>query len=295
MWIAVFGGIAGMFALVGGDANELHQLLFVCGGGFAVWKTLALTMEAFAEERRNRTLELLFLAGLSAGEVFLMKLAGGMAVVATHLVGILPFQAFPFLAGGLSEALFVSTIAALVLLTFFFFSVGALGSALCREESSALFVALLFVFGIGVFPLLLAYGGAFFSAPLAFSVAAVSADWLRFCPGYLVILVLDQLQNFPVSEVRYVCGATLGWGIVLSWAAFLAVGASAVEAPSLTIMERLRARLDARRRLRAQWLERDPSAWLVLRDGGVVWLMRGGLAVCVLLMIFFIGYGERFG
>lgn len=31
-----------------------------------------------------------------------MELIGGMARVAMHLIGILPFQAFPFLAGGLS-------------------------------------------------------------------------------------------------------------------------------------------------------------------------------------------------
>ena len=199
-FVAVVGGALGVFSVITGDP-EFHQIWFASAGAFAAWKTLSLAMVSFAEERRNGTLGLLFLAGLSAWEVFLMKLIGRMERVAMHLIGILPFQAFPFLAGGLSAELFVSTIAALALGVFFVFAASALGSALCREDEHALAVALLLVGGIGAFPLVAAYGGAFFSAPSAFSVASVSADWLWVCPGYLVVLVLDQLRSFSVAEV----------------------------------------------------------------------------------------------
>ena len=61
-----------MFSVITGDL-EFHQILFVSASGFAAWKTLSLTMIVFAEERRNGTLGLLFLAGLSAWEVFQAK------------------------------------------------------------------------------------------------------------------------------------------------------------------------------------------------------------------------------
>lgn len=284
-FVAVVGSALGMFSVITGDP-EFHQILFVSAGAFASWKTLSLTMSVFAEERRNGTLELLFLAGLSAWEVFLMKLIGGMARVATHLIGILPFQAFPFLAGGLSAELFFSTIAALVLGVFFVFAVGALGSALCREDEHALAVALLLIVGIGALPLVMAYGGAFFSAPSAFSLASVSADWLWVCPGYLVVLVLDQLRSFSAADVWNAGLATLGWGASLLLVAFRMVWVSGQD--DRTVVERFRSRLAARRlgsssfvrRLRLQWLDWDPSAWLVLRDRGtarLMWMFLGSL------------------
>ena len=284
-FVAVAGSALGMFSVITGDP-EFHQILFLSAGAFASWKTLSLTMSAFAEERRNGTLGLLFLAGLSAWEVFLMKLIGGMARVATHLIGILPFQAFPFLAGGLSAELFFSTIAALVLWVFFVFAAGALGSALCREDEHALAIALLLLGGIGASPLVMAYGGAFFSAPSAFSAAAVSVDWLWICPGYLAVLVLDQLQSFPAAEVWDAGLATLGWGLALLLVAFRMVRVSGQE--DRTVVERFCSRLAARRlgsssvggrRLRSQWLDCDPSAWLVLRDRGAVRLMGMFLGV----------------
>ncbi len=288
-FVAAVGSALGMFSVITGDP-EFHQILFVSAGGFAAWKTLSLTMSVFAEERRNGTLGLLFLAGLSAWEVFLMKLIGGMARVVMHLIGILPFQAFPFLAGGLSAELFVSTIAVLALWVFFVFAAGALGSALCREDEHALAVALLLIVGIGAFPLVAAYGGAFFSAPSAFSLAAVSADWLWICPGYLAVLVLDQLRSFSAAAVWDAGLATLGWGSALLLVAFRMVGVGGQD--DRTVVERFRSRLAARRlgsssvgrRLRLQWLDKDPSAWLVLRDRGTARLMWSFLGVLGFLL-----------
>lgn len=67
--VAGAGNPLGMASAIIGDPH-FHQIPFVDGIAFAAWKTLSLTMSAFAEERRNGTLGLLFLAGLSNWEVF---------------------------------------------------------------------------------------------------------------------------------------------------------------------------------------------------------------------------------
>ena len=71
-FVAVAGSALGMFSVITGDP-EFHQILFLFAGAFAFWKTLSLTMSAFAEERRNGTLGLLFLTGLSALGKFFFK------------------------------------------------------------------------------------------------------------------------------------------------------------------------------------------------------------------------------
>ena len=231
--VAGAGNALGMASAITGDPH-FHQIPFVAGIAFAAWKTLSLTMSAFAEERRNRTQEILFSCGFVELGSFLMKLIGGMARAATHLIGILPFPAFPFLAGELVAELFFSTIAALVLCVFFVFAAGAFSSTICREDEHALAVALLL---IGTFPLVTACVRAFFSASSAFSA---SADWLWICPGYLVVLILGyQLQSFSAADVWDAGMATLGWEAALLLVAFRMIGGSGQD--DQTVVERFRA------------------------------------------------------
>ncbi len=142
-------------------------------------------------------------------------------------------------------------------------------------------VALLLLGVIGGFSLVTAYGGAFFSAPAAFGAAAVSVDWLWICPGYLVVLVLDQLQSFSMADVLDAGAATLGWGAALLLVAFQMVGVSGQD--DRTVVERFRLRWNARRwrsssvgrRLRSQWLDKNPSARLIWSFLGVLGCLSG--------------------
>ena len=78
-FVAVVGGALGMFSVITGDP-EFHQILFASAGAFAAWKTPFLAMVSFAEDRRNGTLGLLVLAGLSAWEVFFSSQSGFKAL-----------------------------------------------------------------------------------------------------------------------------------------------------------------------------------------------------------------------
>ena len=100
-----------MFLIVGAltgsrtVGRELHQLLCL-GGLYVVVRAPLLTAGVLAEERRNQTLGLLFLSGLSGGEVFMSKFLSAVLVAFTDLLAIFPMFALPFLIGGVSFDLF---------------------------------------------------------------------------------------------------------------------------------------------------------------------------------------------
>ena len=81
---------------IGKVGSELHGLLFLLGL-FVVVRTPLLTAGMFAEERRSQTMGLLFLSGLSIGEVFLSKLLSAALIAFTDLLAIAPVLALPFL------------------------------------------------------------------------------------------------------------------------------------------------------------------------------------------------------
>src|SRR5688500_7115570 len=68
--------VAGFFLLIGGltgskDVLKLFQWALVMAGlYFAIVSPFQTCSALFSEERRNDTLELLFLTGLSAGDIF---------------------------------------------------------------------------------------------------------------------------------------------------------------------------------------------------------------------------------
>src|SRR5258706_6222509 len=79
--------------------RDLEQVLCLFGLVFVV-RAPRLVAGVLAEERRNETLGLLFLSGLSAGEVFAGKFLSSALVAFTNLLAIFPMLALPFLIGG---------------------------------------------------------------------------------------------------------------------------------------------------------------------------------------------------
>jgi ABC-type transport system involved in multi-copper enzyme maturation permease subunit len=142
-WAAVAAGVFILLSFVKGSSigPTFHRVLFVWALFLAVVRPLQFTAGLFAEERRNQTLELLFLAGMSSGELFLTKLLSGMIVASSELLALVPFLTLPFLVGGVSLELFVATLVCLPTLLIFTLSVSIFASVLCKDDSQALLCA----------------------------------------------------------------------------------------------------------------------------------------------------------
>src|SRR5580700_1537009 len=80
--------------------ESLHFWLFFGGLALAVAPAIRISAGLFAEERRQQTLELRYLAGMGSAELFIGKLLGGALVASCDLLAIAPLIAVPFLSGG---------------------------------------------------------------------------------------------------------------------------------------------------------------------------------------------------
>src|SRR5688572_3378478 len=110
-------GVSIFFILIGATKTP-HLLLFLYGL-VVVLRALPVSASLFSEERRNQTLELLFLTGMTSPQLFITKLIGGLVIASSDLIAIMPFLSIPFLAGGLSLESFLATLVTLPLLLVF--------------------------------------------------------------------------------------------------------------------------------------------------------------------------------
>ena len=140
-WVA--GGITSFFMIILGAAarrstgRDLFHFLFGLGCIGILARGLAVTADLFSEERRNGTLGLLVLTGLTPLEIFAHKLTGAVMRVAYGLLGGLPFFAIPFLAGGVSGMQFVCGLVFLANALLFCVAIGLLASVIHREGGQA--------------------------------------------------------------------------------------------------------------------------------------------------------------
>src|SRR5512133_2428272 len=142
------GGTSGLFMFLGlvGQRDwgqSLHFWLSFQAVIFGVLRPVQACLGLFSDERRGRTLDLLYLSGITPLQLFFGKLIGGLVVASAGLLAIVPFLALPFLSGGVSLSLFLSTIGFLPVMLLFGVSVAVLASVLCTDESTAGVVALL--------------------------------------------------------------------------------------------------------------------------------------------------------
>ncbi|MGA3182301.1 MAG: ABC transporter permease [Verrucomicrobiota bacterium] len=159
--------------------NALFQALFYGGLYLAVIPPARISVGLFCEERRNQTLELLYLTGMGPGELFAGKLVGGVLIASGDLLALIPFMAVPFLSGGLSLDLFWASIACFPVLLLFTVAVGVLASVLSRDDGVALAVAVLLAGAVCLaLPLPYNLGREVAGAP------PFSSDWLCLSPAY---------------------------------------------------------------------------------------------------------------
>lgn len=264
------------------EARLFHQVLFF----FAIYfvaRTPRLTAGTLADERRNETLGLLFLSGLSSGEVFVSKTLSAAAVAFTDMLAIVPMLALPFFMGGVSFELFLATVCCLPNLLFFALSVSLLASALTKDDGAAHTLAWAVLALLCVLPPTLGWAHQYFSG------AVTMPEWLLLSsPGYGPYLVFKGTASAWRPNFWMNFFATLLWS-----ASSLAVGAFALkrlwrdrdepqfEKGWLKPWQKLfRGDAARRRRLAATWLDVNPFVWLSARASQplvLAWLLIAGV------------------
>ena len=293
-WMA--GGITFFFLLLLGiTANPSKgRTLFFCLYALAclgvVTRGFGLTADLFSEERRNGTLGLLVLTGLTPLEIFAYKLSGALLLTSYGLLGALPFFAIPFLAGGVSGIQFMCALVFLSNALLFCVAIGLLGSVLHREGGQAQMTALALA---GVLNLV---------APLVHwlnpsVVGIVRPDWLATSPAYAGYLVFTNLAGGSLQQFWTCSGITLGYSILALSAAAMILHRTWRESAELVQPAGNRwqfwtwIHFDQTRlwRLRRRLLEQNPFSWLATRSRGPVvaayaWVGLGAL-ICFVLWV----------
>ena len=262
--------------------------LFALACAGVVSRGFGLTADLFSEERRNGTLGLLVLTGLSPLEIFLNKLLGAGMLAGYALLGGLPFLALPFLAGGVSATQFLCALAFLANGLLFCVAMGLFASVLHREGGQAQITAVILTVLLSVTTPLARWLGASGSGALV-----LSRDWLTLSPAYPPYLVF---VNFAGSSVRLFWMGS-GFTLVYSLSALLAAAAvlhyTWREGPETLAPQGWRDRWRRRARggerwrlwLRRRWMTRNPFCWLAARDRRPVLFAQAFLGLAVLLWL----------
>lgn len=299
-WIGVL--CVSLFLLFGmlvpgfrGWEKVMHFYLVLAGLNMAVLSALANSAGLFASERRQQTLELLYLTGMEWWELFTGKLVGGALVTSSNLLALAPLLAVPFLSGGLSFDLFLATVVCLPTVFVLVLMVGALASAMCKDEGTASVVAMVLL-GIVCLALPLPYNMGFWVA----GSAPFDKSWLCLSPALGPWLVCKDFSGFRVHDFWVWAGVTWGWSVI-----FLAVAGVALKSAWQREVERTgaegwRAKWEEFVRGSARWrarlyrrtLGRQPCVgahayqWLVERDRLPVLQAYGFIAaVCGLWLL----------
>lgn len=254
-----------------------------------VFTVLRLSSAAFAREKREDTLGLLFLTPLRPRDLAFGKLVSTSLLAFYQFVAVIPMLALPLLAGGVAFGDFLLFVLALANLVFLVATVGLYVSARAWDEKRASTIATLLVLALTVvlpgflpwlattmpgqpfltamavspiYPISVALGGGGSSAVLGFSLLLTQIiAWLFFAATCRVLP--SCWQNRPP-------------GRELSRHSPPRPGAQASAPPANTVVKKgrsVRRPLDALHR--AQLLDRNPILWLTSRwriDPTTVWI-----------------------
>src|ERR1043166_3985439 len=277
--------------------RSLEQILCVAGFYF-VLRAPMLTASVLAEERRNDTLGLLFLSGLSAGEVFAGKFLSSTLVAFTNWLAIFPMLALPFLICGVPFNFFLATVCVLPVLMLLAVTVSLLASVLSREDGAAVLLANVILATLCLLPYAIQLTLSHLSPG-----AGPSVLWLRLSPAYGPSLIWsgfysgfragDQVEFWKNLSI------TFFWCLLALGSAAFALNRLWRAREQEKISTGWRTRLHelihgdnaSRHRLSNGWLDTNPFTWLAGRDrqlallgsivvGGIIvmWLLRALLS-----------------
>jgi len=238
---------------------------------------------AIAGERRNGTLGILIVSGLSSTDIFVGKLFSAVLITFNDLLAIFPLLALPFIMGGVSFEVFIATLCCLPNLLFFVLAVSLFASTVTKEEASAqTWTNVILLAVCGVAP-------AIWVSQQWFAATATQSFWLTLSPAYGVFLVFSKFgaasaQLFWINSL-----VTLGWSVL-----FLLGAAGllqriwrsdevSVPVQSSQVQSRWRFinKFFDRQRAASRWmLECNPALWQELADTNplkLVWLSIGAL------------------
>jgi ABC-type transport system involved in cytochrome c biogenesis permease component len=220
--VARFGviGVA-LFMLIGAGTGArhwgatLHHYLLLAGLFLAIGPALQISVGLFAEERRQQTLELLYLTGMGSAELFVGKMMSGVLLSSSEFMALGPLLALPFLSGGVSFDLFIATLICLPTVFVTVLAIGALSSALCRQEGSALVVSVVMI-GILCLALPLPYNlGLWLNGKVPFH-----KTWLSLSPTLGPWIVAHNFYGFRVSD--FWISTVIAWGLSIACLALAA-------------------------------------------------------------------------
>lgn len=258
--------------------NPLFFVQTVCALVLCPFAGVFLTADALSEEKREGTLNLLFLTGLRPREIVLAKFAALSLNALYGLLALVPVIAIPLLLGGLTLADFSRVTLALLNALFFSLAAGICVSAFAFRSSQAMGSTLLLLFfAMAVLPAI----GAALSPSLAAGLAWIS-------PSCAVRLA--RSTAYGSQPVAFWC--SLLFSHLAGWL-FLAQASRALpgywrreqQAAEPRAVEPHRE-VSQRRRTRHS---DNPVIWLlgeVSVAGKVAWALVGALGLFLLLSLF---------
>jgi ABC-type transport system involved in cytochrome c biogenesis permease component len=280
-----------MFMAMGSSPSPgrtLFQFLFVLACFGVVTRGFGLTSDLFSEERRNGTLGLLVLTGLTPLEIFAYKLFGATLLTSYGLLGSMPFFAIPFLAGGVSAAHFLCALVFLTNALLFCVSIGLFASVIHREggqaQTSALAIAAI-VSSAAPLP--------WWMTVSVLGTKGIGHSWLVTSPVYGGYLAFTGFTGGSAHEFWTASGITLCYSLVALFLAAAILQRTWRDGPDGEAPAKLRDRWrawiisasNARRRLRLRLLDQNPFAWVAARNRGPALLAQTFVASVALIYV----------
>jgi ABC-type transport system involved in multi-copper enzyme maturation permease subunit len=192
--------------------SNIFDLLGHLSFGLCVLAGTFLMADSVSRERREGTLPLLLLTGLTPRELAVGKVLGKAIVPFYTLIAILPALAISVLLGGVGAGEFWRIIVALGNALFFFLSLALLASVFCETQRLAYSASL---FGSAVFAL-------FF--PMWSGLSALGPGWgildslaTAFSPSRTYQLAKTSAYYAAPSGfwISLICTHVMGWGFIL--------------------------------------------------------------------------------